>query len=60
MSGRLATRNLLGEIRSGQGTFGLSMRIALFEARSGERKDLGSLVGGSKRGNGVDGSSLWI
>lgn len=47
MSVRQATRSLSGEIRSGQGTFGSSMRIVLFEAGLGGEGNLGSQMKGA-------------
>ena len=52
MSGRRATRSLLGGIRSGQGTFGSSMRIAPSEAGLGGGEESGGL-GGGRCGDGI-------
>lgn len=58
MSGRRATRNLSGEIRSGRGTFGSSMRTVRFEAGLSARENLRGLGGGWRYGDGVHALSL--
>ena len=58
MSGRRATRILSGEIRSGQGTFGSSMRIVPSKMGLSNRENLRGLGGGWRCGDGVHALSL--